>query len=92
MADFRLDRGSPGLVMVEGTIHQIEGKHVWWVDASGRVMGPARMAWQPSLMSQAGGVPHRHRIDQPPTGTACVVFIPAGEWGRAVVIPLRGPA
>lgn len=91
MADFRLQHGSPaGVVMVDGTIHRVKGGQVWWVDQGGRVMGPARMAWQPSSMSPAGGVAHRHQIDQPPPGTACAVLVPSGDWGRAVVIPLGG--
>ncbi len=90
MGDVRLTRGSPGVAMLEGTIHKIDGKQVWWVDTAGRVMGPARIAWQPSSMHTAGGMPHQHQIDHPPAGVACAVLVPSGNWGRAVVIPLRG--
>ena len=92
MADYRLTRGSPGLVMVEGIIHKIEGHQVWWVDTGGRVMGPARMVWQPTMTHVAGDGGHRHQIEQPPVGTACTVIIPAGDYGRAVVLPLKGRA
>lgn len=88
MADRRLTRGSTPLAMVDGSITRTSPTlQVWWADTTGREYGPARLAWTPTTMGPAGGVPHRHTLNPPAPGTGCVALIPDGDRARAIIIP-----
>lgn len=87
MADRRLTRASPSLVMIDGVITRTSPTlQVWWADTTGREYGPARLAWTPTITGLAVGAPHRHTLTPPASGTGCVALIPDGKRDRAIII------